>query len=458
MDLIPASEHRLGSTIMKQILALNAFDQNAAADLDETLKRRLEQRLSAFGAASVLFYAEPIDFVRGEGCWLYDAKGEAYLDVYNNVPSVGHCHPHVAEAAAKQLHQLNTHTRYLNRVVDDYAARLLATFPPELANVTFTCTGSESNDLALRLAGKFTGGRGFIVTRSAYHGNTAAVTDVSPSSFKDGHVPAHVRLIGAPDTYRIAAHEIASRMTAEVEAAIEDLKQSGFGFAGMIADSIFSSDGVYADPPGFLAPVVAAVHKAGGLYIADEVQPGFGRTGASLWGFSRHGICPDIVTMGKPMGNGYPMGAVVTRPEILAKFCKDVGYFNTFGGSPAAAAAGSAVLDVIEQEGLIANAERVGIYLRKTLRKLAQKHPAIGDVRGAGLFTGVELIVPGSDKAPAPDIASRTINGLKEHRVLIGAAGPYGSTLKVRPPLCFTAENADLLAKTLDTVLIEQGL
>jgi 4-aminobutyrate aminotransferase-like enzyme len=442
---------------MKQILALNAFNQNAAG-LKEPLQSRVQQRIKAFGAASVLFYAEPIDFVRGKGCWLYDTDGEAYLDVYNNVPSVGHCHPHVAEAANCQLRQLNTHTRYLNRVVDDYAARLLATFPAALANITFTCTGSESNDLALRLATKFTGGQGFIVTRTAYHGNTAAVTEVSPSSFKDGYVPAHVRLIEAPDTYRIPAHEIAPHMTGQVEAAIAGLKQDGFGFAGMIADSIFSSDGVYADPEGFLAPVVEAIHRGGGLYIADEVQPGFGRTGAGLWGFSRHGITPDIVTMGKPMGNGYPMGAVVTRPEILAAFCKDIGYFNTFGGSPVAAATGAAVLDVIEREDLIANAGRVGNYLRQALRTLALKHPTIGDVRGAGLFTGVEMIVPGSDKTPAPDAASRIINGLKQHHVLIGAAGPYGSTLKVRPPLCFSKENADLLTRSLEAVLDELEL
>ena len=440
---------------MKQILALNAFSMDKAGGLDPALKARIERRRKAFGAATVLFYEEPLVFVRGEGCWLYDDKGDAYLDVYNNVPSVGHCHPHVVEAVAAQLAKINTHTRYISPVVDAYAERLLATFPAPLSNVTFTCTGSESNDLALRLARRFTGKRGFIATRSAYHGNTAAVTDVSPSSFKTGEVPDYVKLVDAPDSYRIPPEQLAERFAASVREAAAALAAAGYGLAAMIADSIFSSDGIYADPAGFLKPVVEAVHKAGGLFIADEVQPGFGRSGASLWGFMRHDIVPDIVTMGRPMGNGYPMGAVVTRPEILATFCKDVGYFNTFGGSPAAAAAGNAVLDVIEGEGLIANAGQTGAYLRAKLSGLAHRHPAVGDVRGAGLFVGLELIEPGSDKAPASAIAGAVINGLKKHKVLIGAAGPFGSTLKVRPPLCFSAANADTLVAAIDAVLTE---
>ena len=305
---------------MKPILALNAFDVNAPGELDGALKARLALRARLFGAASVLFYDRPLEFVRGSGCWLYDADGAAYLDAYNNVPSVGHCHPRVVAAVAGQLGELNVHSRYLHRGVIDYAERLIATLPSDLSNVTFTCTGSESNDLALRFAANFTGKKGVIVTEAAYHGNTGLVTEVSPSSYKRGGPPASVRVIPAPDARRVSPPLLAQRFAAEVETAIADLERSGHGFSTLIVDSIFSSDGVFAEPPGFLAAAAAVVRRANGLLIADEVQPGFGRTGAGLWGFERHGIRPDIVTMGKPMGNGYPIAAVVTRPEISMPF------------------------------------------------------------------------------------------------------------------------------------------
>ncbi|MGQ9369774.1 aspartate aminotransferase family protein [Azospirillum sp. ST 5-10] len=442
---------------MKQILALNAFDRSGADGLDDRTAQLVRQRERLFGAASVLFYQHPIEFVRGEGCRLYDAAGTAYLDVYNNVPSVGHCHPRVVEAVAAQLRQLNTHTRYLHAATHAYAERLLSTFPDGLSNVTFTCTGSESNDLALRQAQVFTGGTGVIVTATAYHGNTAAVTDVSPSSFKVGAPPATVRVVPAPDGYRVPPEALGPTFTAAVEAAIASLRAQGVKPAALLVDSIFSSDGVYADPPGFLDGAVAAIHAAGGLFIADEVQPGFGRTGDAMWGFQRHGGIPDIVTMGKPMGNGYPMGGVVTRPEILDAFCERVGYFNTFGGSPAAAAAGMAVLEVLEAEGLMENARTVGDHLRRVLRAVAARHPVIGDVRGAGLFTGVELVGADGDRVPAPEIATALINALRDRRVLIGAAGPLGHILKVRPPLCFSRADADTVAAATDDALTALG-
>ncbi len=438
---------------MKPILALNAFDISAGADLGGALEQSVRRRAKLFGAASVLFYDKPLEFVRGEGCWLYDADGAAYLDAYNNVPSVGHCHPTVVEAAARQLGWLNIHNRYLHPSILDYAERLVATLPPALSNVTFTCTGSESNDLALRLASNFTGGEGVIVTEAAYHGNTALVTDCSPTSFKQGGPPPRVRTIAAPDSYRAAADQISEQFAGDIAAAIADLARNGIRFSALLVDSIFSSDGIFVDPPGFLRAAIDVVHRAGGLLIADEVQPGFGRTGASLWGFQRHGIEPDIITMGKPMGNGYPIGAVVSRPEILERFCARYGYFNTYAGSPVAAAAGLAVLEVIEREGLMENALRIGDALKQRLKELSARYPVIGDVRGAGFYIGVELV--GVDGSPAPELAAAVINRMRDRHVLIGAAGRFGSILKIRPPLCFSATHADQLLAALDGALAD---
>jgi 4-aminobutyrate aminotransferase-like enzyme len=427
-----------------QILALNAFDMNAAAQSLGTLAAPLQQRAKLFGAASVLLYKKPLELVRAQGCWLYDAEGTSYLDAYNNVPSVGHCHPHVIEAASRQLGQINIHNRYLHPGTLAYAERLLATLPPALSNITFTCTGSESNDLALRLASRFTGGAGVIVTEAAYHGNTELVSQVSPSSHRHWSAAAHVRVVPAP----LANPEQFAR---SVTQAIEDLASRQIRLSALLLDSIFSSDGVCPDPAGFLQPAVAATHRAGGVFIADEVQPGFGRTGSGWWGFQRHRVTPDIVTMGKPMGNGYPLGAVVTRPEILKSYCEQVGYFNTFGGSAVAAAVGEAVLDVIEREQLIGNALRVGNYLKEELQKLRASHSTPLEVRGAGLYVGVQVSASG--------VAETIINSMRERCVLIGAAGLNGEVLKIRPPLCFTTEHADRLLTALDESLsaLENG-
>jgi 4-aminobutyrate aminotransferase-like enzyme len=439
----------------KQILALNRFDARHAEGLNAEIASLVARRQATFGASSVLVYQRPIRMVRAEGIWMFDADGRRYLDVYNNVASVGHCHPRVVEAIAKQAATLNTNTRYLYDNVHDYAERLLKTFPARLSNIVFTCTGSESNDFALRLTKSFTGGAGFIVTETAYHGNTEAVTEVSPSSFKTRSVPPHVRTVPAPDVYRHPTNDVGARFAEDVAKAVADLERNGVKFGGLLVDSIFSSDGIYADPAGFLKRAVDVVHQAGGLFISDEVQPGFGRTGTAMWGFQRHSVEPDIVTMGKPMGNGFPVGGVVTRPEILEAFCETTGYFNTFGGNPVAAAAGLAVLEVIEDEGLVENANKIGGYFRAGLRDIAVRHPSIGDVRGAGLFIGIEFSLPGTTD---PDVAaaSYAINALKERGVLIGAAGAYGNVLKVRPPLCFSRDNADLFLETLDAVLSDR--
>ena len=438
---------------MKQILKLNAFDMNNISGLPDGTKLLAENRAKYFGSASMLFYDVPLEIVKGEGAWLYDVEGTRYLDLYNNVPSVGHCHPHVVKAVSEQLAKLNTHTRYLHPAINQYAERLIGTFPEALSNVVFTCTGSESNDLALQMARSFTNGMGIVVTRSAYHGNTSAVSEVSPASFKNHKLAPYVKLVDAPDSYRDLTAESGRKFATSVGMAIDDLERNGIRFAALLVDTIFSSDGIYADPPGFMTEAIKIVHDRGGLFIADEVQPGFGRTGSSMWGFQRHSLTPDIVTLGKPMGNGYPMGGVVTRPDILDRLCQNLGYFNSFGGSPVAAAAGLAVLDVIETEGLMSRALEVGAYLRYCLSQLALEFPLIGDVRGAGQFTAMELVVDSLTREPNSALASAVINDLRKRQILIGAAGPYGNTLKIRPPLCFTKNDADFFIATLTDVL-----
>jgi 4-aminobutyrate aminotransferase-like enzyme len=438
----------------RAILTLNAFDPRRSGGVDGSINKLLRRRIATFGPISMLFYDHPLNFVRGEGAWMFDADGNAYLDVYNNVPSVGHAHPHVVEAIARQAALLNIHTRYLHDTVLSYAERLLATLPDSISNIAFTCTGSESNDLALQVARAATGRSGFVVTENAYHGNSSAVVEISPSSTPGRAPPRHVRLVPPPDPRRAPDGRVGAKFAADVRAAIADLEESGIGFAALVFDSIFSSDGVYADPPGLLGAAVKAAKKAGGLVIADEVQPGFARTGRHMWGFQRHRIAPDMVTMGKPMGNGYPIGAVAASPALFKAFTDRTGYFNTFGGSPVAAAAGMAVLDVLEGDGLMANARKVGVHLAKNLEALGKRHEALGAVRGAGLYVGVEFV---ADKkagwTPDPVLARHVINFLRTRRILIGAAGPHGNVLKIRPPLCFSVEIADLLVTGIDDAL-----
>lgn len=438
------------SVATKEILDLNRFDASRAEGFPAELAQRVAKRQATFGASSVLFYEQPIEMVRAQGAYLYDAGGRRYLDVYNNVPSVGHCHPRVVEAVARQIGELNIHTRYLSRVVESYSEELLSKFPTALSNVVLTCTGSESNDLAMRIARIGTGAEGFVVTEAAYHGNTALVTEISPSSLRKRKPAPFVAVIPAPAPRD--GMSVAASFAASVEQAINELKSRGIKFAALIVDTIFSSDGIYADPAGFLREATDVVHRAGGLLIADEVQPGFGRTGGSLWGFERHGVTPDIVTMGKPMGNGFPMGGVVTRPDLLQRFCEETGYFNTFGGNPVAAAAGHAVLRVIEEENLIERSAAVGGHFQQSLQALQTRHAVIGGVRGAGLFIGLDFVDPATGE-PDTAFATTVINKLKQNGILIGAAGKYGATLKIRPPLCFSNEDADLFSATLDSIL-----
>jgi len=419
--------------------------------LEEREASLIERRQRLLGPAYRLFYSRPVEIVRGEGVWLYDDKGNALLDVYNNVASLGHCHPHVVAALAKQAGILATNTRYLSEAVLDYAERLLAHFPKELGHVMFTCTGSESNDLAVRITRERTGGTGIIVTEHAYHGTSATVAAFSPSLGPSVNLGEHVRTVPAPSAYRLGRDNVAEAFRASVQSAIDDFTRHGIKPAALIVDSIFSSDGVLPDPAGFLKSGVDAIRAAGGLFIADEVQPGFGRTGSHMWGFQRHGVVPDIVTLGKPMGNGYPVAGLVVRPEIVADFGRRGRYFNTFGGNTVAVAVAAAVLDVIEHEGLQQNAAVVGAYLKDRIGELAKQHAVIGDVRAAGLFLGVEIV--GERGEPDAGAASRIVNALRDNNVLISATGPRANILKIRPPLVFTQEHADFFTEKLAIVL-----
>ncbi|WP_458097721.1 aspartate aminotransferase family protein [Roseomonas sp. WA12] len=432
---------------------INAFDPRHAAALNPREQAMVERRQRLLGPAYRLFYEHPVHLVRGEGAWLFDAEGNRYLDCYNNVASLGHAHPRVVEAIARQAARINTHTRYLHETVLDYAEALLATLPAALGHVMFTCTGSEANDLALRIARAHTGGEGIVVTSLAYHGVTSALAQLSPSLGEGVPLGRHVATVAAPDLYRGGA-EMPARFAADVAAAFADLRRHGIRPCALLVDTMFTSDGVFPDPAGFLAGAAEAARAAGALFIADEVQPGFGRTGA-MWGFQRHGAEPDIVTMGKPMGNGHPLAGLAIRPELLERFGGQVRYFNTFGGNPVSAAAGLAVLEVLRDEGLPANAAAVGAHMLDGLRALLARHPIIGDVRGAGLSIGVELVQDRATKEPATEATARIVNALRERRVLISASGPGANILKIRPPLCLTQEQAGLFLETLDAVLGE---
>ena len=446
-----------GFTLKASEPMVNGFDPSNVERLSPRTRQQVGDRERLLGPGYRLFYEEPVEIVRGAGTLLFDADGNDYLDVYNNVTSVGHCHPYVVEAIHRQLTTLNTNTRYLQQSILAYSEQFLGTMPDELGHVMFTCTGSEANDLAMRVARYYTGNQGVIVTSGAYHGLTADVSSFSPSLGVGVPLGPHVRTITAPDRLRHGGDDdLVATMVREMREAIADLQRHGFGIAAFIADTIFSSDGIYADPAGFLQPVVDAVHEAGGLFIADEVQPGFGRTGRHWWGFQRHGLVPDIMTTGKPMGNGIPIAAAAFRPELLVEFGRNIRYFNTFGGNSVSIAAAQAVLDVINDEGLIGNAEKVGDYIQSEITSLAGKYEQIAEVRGAGLFVGVDVVTDRDSNTPDGEATLRVVNHMRRRRVLLSASGPRGSVLKIRPPLPFSIADADRMLENLAVVLREE--
>lgn len=415
----------------------------------------LARRQRVLGTAlESLSYRHPLHLVRGDGTWMEAADGRRYLDAYNNVPVVGHAHPRVVAAIARQAAALNTNTRYLHDHVVDLAERLVASMPDGLDTVLFVNSGSEANDLAWRLATLYTGADAGLATAWSYHGVTAAIADITASEWPGGRKPDGVEVFDAPDTYR-SRYADAAAAGAELSAAVERLAARGRRPAAIYIDSTFTADGIFVPEPSVVAAIVGAARDAGALVVADEVQSGHGRTG-ELWGFTRWGVTPDIVTLGKPMGNGHPVAAVVTRAEIVDRFGASTTFFSTFGGNPVACAAALAVLDVIEDEGLVARAATVGDRLRSELRGLAIRHQAIGDVRGRGLMTGVELVSDRGSREPATDLARRVKDDMAERGVLIGTTGRHANVLKIRPPLCLTHDEADLILATLDAVLGER--
>jgi 4-aminobutyrate aminotransferase-like enzyme len=417
----------------------------------------LERRYRVLGPHAPLFYDKPLHLVRGEGVWLYDANGERFLDAYNNVPHVGHCHPRVVAALSRQAAILNTHTRYLDENVVAYAERLTSLFDRQLSMAAFCCTGSEANELALRIARDCSGGSGIIATAWAYHGNTAAVMQVSSLFTPPDKRGPYVRTVPVMDPYRDRAGRsddaLATAYADNVKRAIDEFTAAGIRFAGLLYCTAFSSEGLPTVPAGFMAKALAHVHAAGGLFIADEVQAGFGRLGSHLWGHQMLGVVPDIVTLGKPMGNGHPLAAVIARPELISGFTERNMYFNTFAGNPVSAAVGAAVLDVLEDERLVENARVVGDYTLARLAKLAERHAIIGDVRGAGLFFAVELVSDRGSKTPAPAQTKRVVNRMRELGVLISRIGMHDNILKIRPPMPFSKQHADLLVDRLNEAL-----
>ena len=421
---------------------------------DENL---LDRRRRAMGPTYRLFYENPVHLVRGKGVWLYDAQGREYLDCYNNVASVGHCHPHVVDALVSQASRLNTHTRYLHDNVVRYAERLGSTLPGDLKVCMFVCTGTEANDLAFRIARTVTGNDGAIVMENAYHGNSMVVTELSTAEYPSANRPDYLAAIEPPNhyrgSYRYGGPGPGKKYAALVGDAVEQLSARGRKPAMFICDGIFDSNGALTAPKGYFKQVYRQIRAAGGLCVADEVQSGLCRLGENMWGFEDSAVIPDIVTMGKPIGDGHPLAAVVTSPDIAREFSRKFHYFNTYGGNPVSAAVGLAVLDVIEQENILQNVHDVGAYLGQGLSKLASRYELIGDVRGKGLFYGLELVRDRDTLEPAREEAMRVREFLRENGVLLSVTGPLDNVIKIRPPMVFSKTNADLLLEKLDHAL-----
>ena len=421
---------------------------------DDTLMKR---RFNVLGRNAPLFYDQPVHLVRGEGVWVEDVDGRRYLDAYNNVPHVGHCHPHVVDAIARQAATLNLHTRYLHETVVEYAERLTAKFAAPLDTAMFTCSGTEANELALRIARFATGNGGIIVSDFSYHGNSATLASLTTCFPVVEQFPAFARKVTVPDprydALGLTEAELADRYAAQVGDAVRSLQEDGTGVAGMLIDTFFANEGLPDPVAGYVERAVDIVRAAGGMFICDEVQAGFGRTGDAMWGHELSQVVPDLVTLGKPMGNGHPLAGVVASNDVVSDFQSASTYFNTFGGNPVSAAAGMAVLDVLEQQNLQGSAATVGAYVRDGLENLLAKHSVIGGVRGRGLFFGIEIVDPEHDGRPDPAQTKKLVNLMRDRGVLLSRIGRHDSVLKMRPPMVFSTENANLLLSTLDDAL-----
>jgi len=409
-------------------------------------------------------YRNPVKIVRGEMQYLFDESGRRFLDAYNNVAHVGHCNPRVVEAGQRQMALLNTNTRYLSDNVLNLAERIIATLPEKLNTCFFVNSGSEANELALRLARAHTGAIDLIVLDHAYHGNTTTMIDISPYKH-DGPggigPPAWVHKVPLPDLYRGlyrgVGPEIASLYSQHVVAVINSLWTTDKKLCGFIAESLPSVGGQILLPESYLGQVYSVVRAAGGVCIADEVQTGYGRVGSHFWGFERYGVVPDIVVLGKPIGNGHPLGAVITTKEIAQSFNNGMEFFSTFGGNNVSAAIGTAVLEVVLDERLQAHAASTGEQLLNELRKLMKHHSCIGEVRGTGFFIGVELVENRETLEPATELADRVVNEMRERAILLGTDGPFHNVIKIRPPMPFSAGDAAELVLNLDQVLHDLG-
>ena len=420
----------------------------------DSLARR---RAAALGPAYRHFYRDPLYLVRGEGVWLYDSGGKRYLDCYNNVPSVGHCHPYVVDAVSKQIATLNTHTRYLHHAIVEYAEMLADTLPGNLSVCMLVCTGTEANDLAYRVARAVTGNNGAICTRGAYHGNSTLVSELSPGFRRSRPRPDFVVDVEPPDAYRglhgVAPLVVAEHYAGRVDDAISELAAAGHQPAMMIIDPIFDSAGVHTPDAAYAQRVYEKVRAAGGLVVCDEVQSGLTRLGDNYWACMDSAVVPDIVTMGKPMGAGHPLAVVATTPEIAQAFASETDYFNTFGGNPVSATAGKAVLEIVARDNLLANVKASGDYLLGGLRRLSETHRSIGDIRGKGLFIAVELVSDRTTREPATELASAVVEKMRELGVLTALIGRHRNTIKLRPPLVFATEHADIALAALDEAL-----
>ena len=415
--------------------------------MSESLKQRRDRLL---GSGAPLFYAEPVHIVRGEGVSLFDAAGRRYVDMYNNVPCVGHCHPHVVRAVSEQAATLNVHNRYLHEGVLDYAERLAGRHHDGIDSVVFTCTGTEANEVALMMARLATGGRGIVCTDAAYHGNSAEVRKLTRNRSTDGEV----RSIPFPETYRHQSNDPAGFYLERLREVIGGFERDGVPFAGMLLCPLLANEGLPKIPDGFMPAATDLVREAGGVVVADEVQAGLCRAGR-WWGHEVMGFRPDIVVMGKPLGAGVPLAAAAASRNIVDTFRRGTRYFNTFASSPLQAAAGNAVLDVIENEDLCTNAGKVGAEIRRRLLELQPRAEAMGDVRGHGLFVGVEWVSDRDAKTPDRDGAVRVVNAMKDKGFLIGNAGAFGNVVKIRPPLVFSHQDAAAFLDAFEETLGE---